>query len=146
MSWKMTAEELLECYAAGERDFAGVDLHGIDLSNAVLREINLDRADLSGVNFSNTDLSGGYERVSGPGQTKIRDAVLRNAIFRNAEVSYVNFYRSDLSYADFSGAHGNGVFFENACLYYAVLDNGIKINSFEGADVRGTMWENAEWV
>lgn len=46
MSWKMTAKELLERYAAGERDFTGVDLYGVDLSNAVLTEINLDRADL----------------------------------------------------------------------------------------------------
>jgi hypothetical protein len=32
MGWKMTAVELLERYAAGERDFAGVDLNGADLS------------------------------------------------------------------------------------------------------------------
>lgn len=39
----MTAEELLEHYAAGERDFSGVDLRGADLSRA-----DLSRADLSG--------------------------------------------------------------------------------------------------
>ncbi len=32
----MTAEELLERYAAGERDFSGVDLSGVDLSNSEL--------------------------------------------------------------------------------------------------------------
>lgn len=50
MGWRMFAEELLR-YATGERDFAGVHLHGVDLSKAVLRGINLDRADLSGVNI-----------------------------------------------------------------------------------------------
>ena len=35
MSWKMTAEELLRRYAEGERDFAGVDLHGVDLRSHV---------------------------------------------------------------------------------------------------------------
>ena len=43
MSLKLTAQELLDRYSAGERDFAGVDLHGVDLSKAVLRGINLDR-------------------------------------------------------------------------------------------------------
>lgn len=38
----MTAEELLKSYAAGERDFSGIDLHGVDLSNAVLIGINYD--------------------------------------------------------------------------------------------------------
>ncbi len=58
----MTAEELLERYAAGERDFAGVDLNGVNLSGAVLTGINLERADLSTVNFSGADLSGYYGR------------------------------------------------------------------------------------
>ncbi len=32
----MTAEELLGRYAAGERDFSGVDLEGVDLSKKCL--------------------------------------------------------------------------------------------------------------
>ena len=56
----MDREELLERYARGERNFAGVDLHGVDLSGAVLRNINFDRADLSEVNFSGADLDEAY--------------------------------------------------------------------------------------
>ncbi|MGD1918507.1 MAG: pentapeptide repeat-containing protein [Pleurocapsa sp.] len=35
----MTAEELLERYAAGERDFSGSDLRGADLRGAILSGI-----------------------------------------------------------------------------------------------------------
>ncbi|QLE49092.1 pentapeptide repeat-containing protein [Nostoc sp. C057] len=147
MSWNMTAVELLERYAVGERDFAGVDLNGVDLSGAVLREINLDRADLSGVNFTGADLSGGYGRDRHPAYTKIRYAILRNAIFRDANVSYVNFSRSDLSFADFSRAYGNGVCFEDACLFCALLNDAeIGISSFDGANVEETILQDAEWV
>ncbi|NEU82091.1 pentapeptide repeat-containing protein [Nostoc sp. UIC 10630] len=144
MSWKMTAVELLERYAAGERDFAGVDLNGVDLSGAVLREINLDRADLTGVNFTGADLSGGYARNHGPAYTKIRYAILRNAIFRDANVSYVNFFHSDLSFANFSRAYGEGISFEDACLFCAELNDAqIRICSFDGANVEGTILEDA---
>ncbi|MEH2207481.1 MAG: pentapeptide repeat-containing protein [Nostoc sp.] len=40
---RITVEELLQRYAAGERDFIGVDLR-----DAELRGINLSRANLSG--------------------------------------------------------------------------------------------------
>jgi uncharacterized protein YjbI with pentapeptide repeats len=172
MSWKMTAEELLERYAAGKRDFAGVDLHGVDLSGAVLRGINLERADLSNVNFSGADLSGYYGRSLSPrfketseicmslgkyssrrlgnpagGYSCIRYAVLRNTDFRNSNLSYVDFSHSDLSFANLSLAYGDGVAFEYACLYCVdFTDAEIEISSFEGANLEGTTLENAEWV
>jgi uncharacterized protein YjbI with pentapeptide repeats len=90
-------------------------------------------------------LSGGYGRGRHPGHTKIRYAILRNAIFRDANVSYVNFSRSDLSFANFSQAYGEGVFFEDACLFCAELkDAQITINSFDGANVEGTILEDPE--
>ncbi|MEH2167491.1 MAG: pentapeptide repeat-containing protein [Nostoc sp.] len=55
----MDAEELLQRYAAGERDFPGVRLRGVFLDRAELREINLTRDDLSG-----SDLSGASFQVS----------------------------------------------------------------------------------
>lgn len=170
MAWKMSAAELLERYATGERDFAGVDLHEVDLSKTILTGINLDRADLSGVNFSGADLSGAYGKSYSPRFNKarvittnpgkyssglgnflgkyscIRYAVLRNANFRNANVSHVDFSRSDLSFANFSQVDSNRVVFEYACLYCAVLEEGMSIASFEGANVEGTLLEDAEWV
>jgi uncharacterized protein YjbI with pentapeptide repeats len=146
MSWKMTAQELLDRYADGDRDFAGIDLHGVDLSNAVLRGINLDRADLSEVNFTGADLSGERGRsfppfikdtgIIDPGQfssngmgsplggyTCIRYAVLTNANFWDADLSYVDFAHSDLSFANFTKAYtrsyGDGVNFEYARLSWS---------------------------
>ena len=48
----MKAEELLEKYAAGQRDFKGAQLSGIDLKGADLSEINLQNANLSGSELS----------------------------------------------------------------------------------------------
>ncbi len=51
----MTAEELLERYAAGERDFSRVDLEGADL-----RGVELPRITLIEANLRNADLSGAF--------------------------------------------------------------------------------------
>lgn len=161
MSWKITAQELLDRYAAGERDFAGVDLHGVDLSNAVLRGINLDRADLSEVNFTAANLSGEYEKSSNPlfiktprigtypgqysskglghsygGYSCIRYAVLTNANFQDTEISSVDFSHSDLSFVNFNRSYGSGVAFEYTRLSWSKWDDAeIGISSFEGAIV-----------
>jgi uncharacterized protein YjbI with pentapeptide repeats len=39
----MTAEQLLAAYAAGERNFVGIDLSNANLSNANLINANLSR-------------------------------------------------------------------------------------------------------
>ena len=169
MSLKLTAQELLDRYSAGERDFAGVDLHGVDLSKAVLRGINLDRADLSEVNFTGADLSGDYGRsqsfffketaILDPGQYSstglgnasggcscIRYAVLTNANFRDADLSHVDFSHSDLSFANFTRAYGDGINFEYARLSWSIWEgNGIRMSSIEGANFEGTPLENVEW-
>ena len=64
----MTAEQLLEAYAAGERDFRGADLfgadlrsahlNGADLRGAFLRDANLSYADLRGADLSFANLTG----------------------------------------------------------------------------------------
>lgn len=54
----MTAEELLERYAAGESDFSGAELEGIKLKNVDLRDINLSGANLGNTELVNVDLSG----------------------------------------------------------------------------------------
>ncbi|NEQ98495.1 MAG: pentapeptide repeat-containing protein [Cyanothece sp. SIO2G6] len=104
-SLNITAEELLERYAAGERNFAGVkiigikyrytnkreyihpDLSGVNLSGANLSKvslcnINLERANLEGANLSNSGLSG----------TRLVRTNLRGA----------NLQRAGLEFADFS--------------------------------------------
>ncbi len=64
---KITRKELLKRYAAGDRDFSGVDLSGmmivnhfrfIDLSGIDLSGIDLSGSNLDGINFSGANLSG----------------------------------------------------------------------------------------
>ena len=44
----MDANELLERYTAGERDFQGLNLHGVFLGGADLTGANLTKANLIG--------------------------------------------------------------------------------------------------
>ncbi|GAX43398.1 rfrA pentapeptide repeat-containing protein [Tolypothrix sp. NIES-4075] len=49
---RITVEELLKRYAAGERDFRSTTLKGMDLSGANLPGINLNQANLAESNPS----------------------------------------------------------------------------------------------
>jgi uncharacterized protein YjbI with pentapeptide repeats len=42
----MNAEELIERYRSGEREFSGQDLSGVDLYKAALNGVNLTQAEL----------------------------------------------------------------------------------------------------
>ena len=81
----MTAEELLERYAAGERDFSRVDLSGVNLEEVCLDGINLEGANLSRTLFFHSTL---------------RKAILRNANLEGADLSI-----TVLDEADFGGAN-----------------------------------------
>jgi hypothetical protein len=82
----MTAEELLERYASGERDFSGVDLREARLSRADLSEINLSGADLIGANLTGANLTG---------------ARLMEAELLEARFDYVNLTGANLRNAKF---------------------------------------------
>jgi uncharacterized protein YjbI with pentapeptide repeats len=81
----MTAEELLERYAAGERDFSGVDLSGV----------NLMEVDLTGINLEGATLR----------RTKFSWSCLNRAIFRNADLENADFMLASLKECDFRGAN-----------------------------------------
>jgi uncharacterized protein YjbI with pentapeptide repeats len=54
---RITAEELLQRYAAGERDFSGVDLEGADLVRANLAGTGIYAGvNLRGANFARASL------------------------------------------------------------------------------------------
>ena len=89
----MTAEELLERYAAGERDFSGVDLRGVNLSGANLYGVMLYDADLRGANLGGANLNG----------TKLSSADLRNADLSNANLSESNLCGAKLVGCNFRG-------------------------------------------
>lgn len=90
MVWEITAEELLERYEKGERDFSGIILEYANLSGVELRNI-----DLSGAQFSYVNLSG----------IKFWDCDLRtqfiycnftNAFIENCDLERARFYDCDL--------------------------------------------------
>jgi len=129
MTMEMTVEELLERYAAGERDFTGVKLFGIRLMDKVLRGIILKEADLRDAYFdwstlsyadlSYADLRGshlgeaslGRANLEGVdlshavfGQTTLREANLSHAKLERAILTETSFDKANLSYANFTGA------------------------------------------
>jgi uncharacterized protein YjbI with pentapeptide repeats len=98
----MTAEELLQRYAAGERDFSGVDLSGEDLSEEDLSDIILCDADLTNINlsfsilqrsdFRNSDLSDSNLSGSNLMFCRLEDVLMRNANLRGANWQYSERY------------------------------------------------------
>ncbi len=88
----MTAEELLERYAAGERDFTGVelsetiltdwtDLGAANLSRANLSGANLEAVEMLGVNLENASLRGIKGRATMEG------AFFHNTISRDGTIT-----------------------------------------------------------
>jgi uncharacterized protein YjbI with pentapeptide repeats len=78
------ADELLERYRAGERNFATAQLADADLSGADLRAANFSDADLTDATLENADLSNSNFQ----GATLLR-TVLRGANLENADLTKV---------------------------------------------------------
>ncbi len=106
----MDASELLERYAAGERNFIGVelseadlraeDLIGANLSNANLTEACLLCANLSNANLSNATLIEIYSSC-----VNLFRAKLSNANLIAADLSAANLFEAELDGANLSGAN-----------------------------------------
>jgi uncharacterized protein YjbI with pentapeptide repeats len=105
--WKITAIELLERYAAGERDFSNCQfwgnielMRGANLQEIILVNADLSEHDLSGANLSGANLSG---------------AGLEQAGFENANLTGANLSGAFLNQAEFIGANLTGAYPINAC-------------------------------
>jgi uncharacterized protein YjbI with pentapeptide repeats len=85
----MDATELQMLFAAGERDF-----HGIDLSSGCLSGLNLRSANLSRANLRHTNLR----------WADLRGADLSWADLRGADLSWADLEGADLSSANLKGA------------------------------------------
>lgn len=117
---EITIEELLELYAAGQRDFTrfiieytdqyfenGIDLRGVKFRGDSLEELvnglqnsNLSGADLRSINFC----KGCLDRANLSG-TKLNKAFLWRARFTQANLSAANLSGSDLQEASFTSAN-----------------------------------------
>ena len=120
----MTAEELLERYAAGERDFSGMDFRGLDLSyvknEQMLAQVDyppyatgkenypLNRCIFRGANFSYTNFSNTHILLC-----DFRDTVCFRANFSDSCFSGSDFTGADLREANLNALEGIGVIFDN---------------------------------
>ncbi|MEM9925187.1 MAG: pentapeptide repeat-containing protein [Cyanobacteria bacterium P01_D01_bin.50] len=108
----MDKEEFLRRYDEGERDFSGVELRDVDLSNAWLSEtipaigrdhkLILNKAKLINVNFNNAqlrqvDLSEADLSGSNLSNTNLIEANLRDAILTNTDLKCTKLIGADLT-------------------------------------------------
>jgi len=149
MVWQITDYELLERYANGERNFAGIDLissgyrpskHGnsIDLDGVVLRDINLRGAYLNevmmiGADFTRADLGGIFMRGC-----CLSEGIVRDANLRSANVRHGSFFNTDLRGSDLNQINATGASFCGAYLY--TLENAVLANTnFQGAHTKNSL-------
>ncbi|MEG3894136.1 MULTISPECIES: pentapeptide repeat-containing protein [unclassified Microcoleus] len=104
----ISAEEFLQLYNQGERDFTGVNLAGVNLSGKSLSQVNLSSANLSGAELSEANLSSANLSEANLCHANLHTANLSSANlgkakFINANLSEVNLQGSNLSEANLSG-------------------------------------------
>ena len=122
---KITADEFFARYAAGERDFAGIELTDADLSRATGWEKNnpigqtitgsvLGEGDFSGTNFSANDMRGCNFSRSKMVRCDFTLTNLTQACFLGTDLSGATFegaklIRTELMEANLGGANMTGV-------------------------------------
>lgn len=146
--------KVVEQYKAGKRDFQGVDLSWLDLSNinlayADLRDANFEYSELSGsifvgahlqganfsncfysgrvvtTNFDNANLVSANFRGAILGNARFRAANLRNAYMPNAALQYAYFEDADLTNAILSKANLANSTFVNCRLNQVDLSKSV---------------------
>ncbi|MGC9505905.1 pentapeptide repeat-containing protein [Baaleninema sp.] len=100
----MTLKELLERYAAGERDFGAIVLSEANLSRIDLRDANLSHAILSIANLSGANLGGANLSYAKMNVTRLSGANLVRANLRGTILNVANMIRANLSHADLKEA------------------------------------------
>ncbi|MEH2044853.1 pentapeptide repeat-containing protein [Nostoc sp.] len=145
MVWEITAEELLERYADGERNFAGIKLahyglygfrrskhSGLDLDGVVLRDINLRGADLRNVYLIGADLTGADLGGICLESCYLVGAIIRDANLRAACLDWSAFDNADLQGSNLDHMNAN-------CANFP----GVQIGSFEYAVLAQTYFKGA---
>jgi hypothetical protein len=163
----VTAKELLQRYAAGEREFAGADLKGAKLAGSKLAGADLRNADLCGAglcgadlrdaDLRNADLRGAYLEGAKLTNTDLRDAdlwgaklagsKLAGADLRSADLELARLTGADLRGADLTGADLEGADLEGANLWHASLrEADIRVQHLRPLLVAADCsWANVGW-
>ncbi len=129
------AGELAGRYAAGGRNFQGVDLADADLAGANLRRANLVNAVLAGADLKNANLEGARLVIADLSGADLSGASLKKAKLVGAILNGVKFDRAKLSRADLSDAQ-----LRNADITGAILHKA----NLSGADLQGANLEGAD--
>jgi len=101
------AGELLQRYAAGDRNFQGADLRGIQLAGADLRNANLINGQLAGADLRKVRLDGAKLAIADLTNANLSSASLRKAnlvgaVLQGAKLNFADLTRADFSDADLS--------------------------------------------
>ncbi len=159
-----SAEELLERYAAGERDFRGIRLEAADLRSAILPHTCLERANLSrailahsylrGADLTDAHLSGANLECAILYQATLERAVffvanlqganLAGARLRSAKLERAKLERTELTAADLRDADLRGTSLASTTLVGADLeDSDLRFVEFHGANLEGAKLSHA---
>ncbi len=110
----MDAQDLLQRYARGQRDFSHADLQSADLSHQNLSGIGLAQANLSGANLTGADLHA---------------ANLRQAILKGANLTGANLTAANLRRTNFMDALLDTACLESAAMLGAILPDGTVVET-----------------
>jgi len=110
----ISAEEFLQRYQEGERDFTGINLAGVNLTGKSLSQVNLSSANLSSAELSGTNLHGANLSEANLchanlHKANLNSANLRKTKFIKANLNEVSLYYANLSEANLSGLNLSGV-------------------------------------
>ena len=108
---KMTAEEVLDAYESGRKDFGMKDMSMQDLQKANLSASKIHNSKLVRVNFQSADLN----------RSRFVNCDLRQVMFRNADLNKCVFSSSNLEGVDLRGANLKEASFKNTKLKGANL-------------------------
>lgn len=131
-------------------NLSGVNLRGIDLSEADLNGVNLSNADLSYTNLRGANLSGADLNNANLRNADLRGADLWNVNLRNADLKYanlrgINLRNSNLKYANLSDTNLMDADLGDADLRNADLrDTDLRCADLRNADLRDAILSNAD--
>ncbi|XZN91811.1 MAG: TerD family protein [Microcoleus sp.] len=143
----ITAEEFLQRYKEGERDFTGINLAGVDLSrqtfdsNVSLSQANLSKANLANANLTGVNLIGANLQGANLNSTDLQSADLIEANLSGANLTkatlyYARLIQANLSQANLSAANLNSANFIVANLSRANLTQAtLHSANLTGADL-----------
>lgn len=127
----LSVEDLLQRYAAGERDFGGVVVAGAPRGRNFRRE-----ADLCGANLRGAQLLGAQLRGA-----DLRGADLRGALLRGVDIAHANLSDAKLDDAQLVTTDATAACFARACARYSSFRNSaLNGANFKAASLEATRW------